>query len=257
MKTVIIFCLFLASNLCYAGIYQLNVISLKKCRQDFAVKLCKTQPLIYDCYRFRKTKAEYVTWQEAFENEKNKDRLITILQKVNRRNTIIWPNHCIAIPKDIANRDEMLYTPFNKYLPDTKEKIIIVDLNIFAWAAYQNHKLLKWGSAVGGIGRCKETGKYECKTPVGIWKVIRKGPAVSKSQLYPVECEDKSICGHPLYHLIQFHPNGSEIHGDKTIGTGMGNISHGCVRVHREDSKWLNKEFAETNKTIIKVLPYK
>lgn len=252
MKIGIITMIFLLSNVCYADISFIPVNNYKKCRQDFAVKLCKQMPETYGCYKFHKKGKQYISWEEAF--EKFGDRVKVLVQKINRRNNTIWLNHCIAIPKDL-NKAELDYAPFpltnNKY----KEKTIIVDLGQLAFGAYENGKLIIWGPANGGVGKCKETGKYTCKTPVGEWKVYEIKKGFRRSSLYPIECKNKKICGHPYYNVVKFGPHFEALHGENNGHVPGVNISHGCTRIFKEDSKFLANSFAEIGTKVI-VLPY-
>lgn len=249
MNKVIFISLIFISSISYGQ--ELRIIpvnNLKSCRKDFAVKLCKLEPNTYRCFKFNKQGKEYLLWNEIFDNE----RIRVMAQKINRRNSLVWKNHCIAVPFDLS-KDEMEFAPFNKKLfPDFKlnfdgMKIIVIDLNKLSWGAYSGLNLIKWGAANGGVGKCKETGKNNCKTPIGCWKVLEKKKSFSRSTLYPVECKDKKVCGHPLFNAIKFHSSGTEIHGDKNVPGS--NISHGCVRVFIKDSKWLHN-FVEIGTTI-------
>jgi len=247
MKTLIFSLIFLISNICSAQEIKITAVkSFKNCRNDFALKLCKAEPNIYSCFRFSKKGQDYLTWNEIFPNE----RIRTLAQKINRRNNIIARNHCVVVPD--LGKDEMFYSPFPQNIND-KEKQIIVDLNILAFGAYKDGKLVFWGPSNGGMGKCKETGRYECKTPVGEHRVLSKSGAITKSSLYPVECENKKICGHPLFWAVQIAKDGTKIHGDKNL-PGV-NASHGCSRVFREDAEKINN-FVELGTKII-VLLYK
>jgi hypothetical protein len=135
---------------------------LGKCRKDFSVKLCKEQPNSYKCVKFRKGNKLYLTWEEIYGNGIARD----LMQKFNRRNTIIWRHHCLAIPFIIPIDN---FSPMSQYDIKYQEKTIVINLKQLAWGAYQYGKLINWGLANGGIGRCKETGLVQCKTPVGIY----------------------------------------------------------------------------------------
>lgn len=244
MKILIVFMLLVGSAQANTNIRLVK--NLNKCRKDFAVELCRKQPDIYKCYSPVLNGKQYLTWDEMF----GKDALFA--QKINRRNMIIWGNHCVAVPNDLTNI--LKYSPFsNEYKTDYK-KIILVDLNKLAWASYQDNKLVKWGPANGGKGICVETGKYECKTPAGTHSVLKIEGPVIKSKLYPVECKDSKTCGHPMYFMIKFARRGEGLHGDQRL-PGR-NVSHGCVRLLKQDAKWLNKQFVNMETKII-VLLYK
>ena len=246
MKILIAF--FMCVNLCYAATITMTTIEpseLGKCRKDFAVKLCKKYSDLYTCVKFRKNKQQYVTWAEIFSEDSRRNEI----QRINRRDTLVWINHCIAIPVNGTISPLPLSQLDNRY----QEKTIVIDLKQLAWGAYQYGKLINWGLANGGIGRCKETGLVQCKTPVGIWKILKKDGAVIKSSLYPVECKDKKVCGHTMFWRLKFKLDGSSLHGDKNLPGA--NISHGCVRLPKQDAKFINTKFAELGTTVV-VLPY-
>jgi hypothetical protein len=245
IKYIIIF-IFLISSVCYAQV--ILPTNINKCRKDFSTSLCTKQPDKYTCMKVlsKNKKKLYISWCEAFPDGEQRNNLI----KINRRNTLIWKNHCIAFPNKEFTYEN--YSPL-PLASEVKEKIVIADLKNLAWAVYENGKLIRWGAANGGMGRCRETGLFKCKTPIGNWKVIRKEGYVIKSKLYPIECNDKKICGHPMYWYVGFRPQGEGFHGDAHL-PGI-NISHGCVRILKEDAKWLNKYFVEIGTKVI-ILPY-
>jgi len=215
---------------------------------DWAIKLCKDQPSRYDCARYRvRRKPPHITWSEMFSNA----YLTKIMIAINRRNTLIWNNHILAMPKNWSE-SYINHAPFLHNV-EQYDKHIVVDLKQLAWAAYDQGKLIDWGPANGGMKRCKETGLMKCKTHTGLHFVLRLDGPGKKSDLYPPECEDKKKCGHPMPYYMPFHRDGTGLHGNKWL-TGR-NSSHGCVRLLKEDARWLNKEFVEVG-TPVMVLDY-
>lgn len=254
MKTILrkisFLIIILISNTCFAFDFHMDtMVSYKTCRKDFAVKQCSLYPDKYRCVKFYKDGQPYVTWDEVFKTIG--ERAKVMVQKINRRNTLIWRNHCIALPYNMS-KNEMDFSPFS-LINNNNKKFIIVDLGILAWGAYRDGKLVKWGIANGGIGKCKETGKNTCKTPIGEWEILEKKGPFSRSTLYPIDCGNKNVCGHPVFYIMKFHASAASIHGDKNIPGS--NISHGCVRVLKQDAKWLSQEFAEIGTKVI-ILPY-
>jgi hypothetical protein len=249
MKTLIVAIVLLCTGICHASDIligeDLPPDRLGRCRQDFSVKLCRNHPNQYVCVKFHKGNRPYLTWEELFG-----DGLAKIaLQKINRRNTIVWRHHCLAMPISFTT----IIPPLSRFDDRYQGKVVVVDLKQLAWGAYQQGKLVMWGPANGGRGRCKEDGTMRCKTHVGIWAVSKKDGPVTKSSLYPVECMDKKDCGHPMYWKMQFHRDGTSLHGDRNLPGA--NVSHGCVRLLKSDAKWLNREFVEIGTPIV-VLPY-
>jgi L,D-transpeptidase ErfK/SrfK len=223
---------------------------LNQCRQDFSVSRCRSNPEVYQCVKI-KMKTQYIEWTDI---EKNK-KAMRLLQIINRRNTIVWKHHCIAVPSEWINNIPFdnwdLYKILDVPLVNNnyKEKVVIVDLRKLVWSAYSDSQLRGWGVANGGRGVCKETGLMQCKTPIGEWEIIKKDGPVSKSTLYPIDCKDKKKCGHPMFWKMQFHPNGTALHGDKNV---LGaNVSHGCVRLFKSDAKWLSNNFVDVGTKVV------
>ena len=133
-------------------------------------------------------------------------------------------------------------------------KLLVIDLNNFEWRAYQNGQLIRSGFALGGQRSCPEFSR-SCKTPQGHWKILFKARYIRHSSRYPVECNNKRICGAKMFWFSQFHPEGIGIHGATSDKLPRKHASHGCVRTTIEDAKWLNREFLEIG-TLIEILPY-
>ena len=218
---------------------------------DWAIKLCEERPDRYDCSKLKipkKRKIKYLTWDQAATCLTGSHTNTKILIALNRRNTLIWHNHIVVMPKS-WNETYMSHAPFIKRADIKEKKFIVVDLNQLAWAAYDNGNLINWGPANGGSKRCKETGLLKCKTHTGVYFIFRLDGAGKKSDLYPTDCKDRKKCGHPMPFFMRFHSDGSGLHGNKWL-TGK-NSSHGCVRLLTEDAKWINKKFAYVGMPII------
>lgn len=223
----------------------------------WAKQLCVKHPAEYKCHTIRTTKhsaRQYFTWEERFKDKREHRIVIAI----NRRNTLLWRGHVYAIPKDWS-KSYLSHAPFPHEKFWSGPRHVVVDLKQLAWGAYEvsngKAKLVKWGVANGGIGRCKETGKYTCRTPAGTWQVYEVKRGFARSSLYPVECVDKKTCGHPYYNVMKFGPNFEALHGERSGHIPGMNVSHGCVRILREDSEYLVNHFVDVGTTII-VLKY-
>lgn len=136
-------------------------------------------------------------------------------------------------------------------------KTVVVDLNQHKWFAYENAQLVRSGKAIGGRKRCIDQPK-SCKTPIGTFYVSRKYGYNKRSIKYPLGCcvgrHCKPRCAR-MYYAMVFGPDGEALHGSDEINVDF-NASHGCVRLHKEDAMWLNKEFVEVGTKVI-VLPYR
>lgn len=140
---------------------------------------------------------------------------------------------------------------YHKPLPTrvaaTGEKHFVFDPQRLAWAAYsENGRKIKGGRASGGSTWCKDIGR-PCKTQVGKFAVYRKGTEACKSSKYP-----KPKGGAPMPHCM-FFKGGMAIHGSNSLPNR--NASHGCVRVSKQDAKWLHENFLDIG-TEVHVKPY-
>lgn len=220
----------------------------------FAKRLCIERPRDYMCVTIkvpRGARRQYVEWAERFNNPRTRK----LVMMVNRRNTLLWNGHTIALPMLFTN-NPLDYAPFPREKLWSGSRHVVVDLNQLAWAAYEplpgdntRARLVRWGIANGGSKRCKETGRLECKTHPGTHQIRKLYGPDKKSDLYPVDCANKRSCGHPMPYYMPFHRDGTGAHSDKWL-VGR-NASHGCVRMLHEDAKWLNREFAFVGMPVI------
>jgi hypothetical protein len=233
-KWLVAFSIFLSTVVCAAT------------PSDFARRLCREEPATYMCATVKipkKAKRQYKEWAELFPNATMRH----IVMSINRRNTLIWTGHTVAVPRNYTP-DLLAYRPFPGRMKAFGSRFVVVDLKILAWAAYmvvagsQDAVLVRWGVANGGSKICKETGRLECKTHPGLHQILRLHGPGKRSDLYPIDCADKKSCGHQMPHYMPFHRDGTGLHGDRWL-VGR-NASHGCTRMLRVDAKWLNQQFA-------------
>lgn len=127
--------------------------------------------------------------------------------------------------------------PLPAYISPPHEKIIIVDPNRHAYGAYDAQgKLIRWGIATTGAHTCRDT-EGTCRTTVGHFRIYSLGDSSCHSSKYPLPDG-----GAPMPYCMYF--NGSQaLHGSYEVE--FGNASHGCVRVHVSDAKWLRYQFVE------------
>jgi lipoprotein-anchoring transpeptidase ErfK/SrfK len=126
---------------------------------------------------------------------------------------------------------------FSPTIPAEGEKSIIVDPRMHMWAAYdEDGKLVKTGMATLGNSFCRDTGR-SCRTKVGTHRIESLGDAGCKSRKFPLPRG-----GAPMPYCMFFH-NGQALHGSNAVVRA--NVSHGCVRLHVSDAKWLRFNFAE------------
>lgn len=127
--------------------------------------------------------------------------------------------------------------PLPEYITQRGEKIIIVDPKEHAWGAYSAQgKLMRWGIASAGSNQCRDK-RASCRTKSGEFRLYSLGDAACVSSKYPFPTG-----GAPMPYCMYFN-GGQAIHGSHE--TEYANVSHGCVRIHVDDAKWLRYQFVE------------
>lgn len=117
------------------------------------------------------------------------------------------------------------------------QKKIIVDPKIHRWGAYdEDGKLVKSGMATAGSNYCPDLGR-SCRTKVGSYRIESLGDRSCKSRKFPLPRG-----GAPMPYCMFFN-EGQALHGSNAVYAGNG--SHGCVRLHVQDARWIRFNFAE------------
>lgn len=118
------------------------------------------------------------------------------------------------------------------------EKVIIIDPNIHAFGAYSAQgELLRTGLVTAGGKWCPDIHR-SCRTKAGSFRIFSLGSSSCKSHKYPLPRG-----GAPMPYCMFF--NGRQgLHGSNQVVHG--NVSHGCVRMHVSDAKWIRFNFAES-----------
>lgn len=118
------------------------------------------------------------------------------------------------------------------------------------WAAYDADGFrVAQGIANGGSEQCPTKPLEACETPVGSFKILRKGDADCVSKTYTLDDGSPS----PMPYCMFFNAAGEAIHGSDYISSH--NRSHGCIRVKTAAAKWLSEYFLMKGTQVI-VLPY-
>lgn len=113
------------------------------------------------------------------------------------------------------------------------EKTIVVDPNQFVWGAYTaDGRLIRWGIASAGAKQCPDV-NASCRTEPGSFRVYSLGESSCTSNKY-----DNASMPYCMYFN-----GGQALHGSADVQ--FRNKSHGCVRIHIEDAKWLRYQFVE------------
>lgn len=204
----------------------------------YSTKICQTGE--YDCIQVRNGE----TWSSLWPKMKERD----LVKRFNRMNIKLKPGMYLAIPEDLEV-DFMSIAPFKTKIDPPGSKLITVDLNQLAWAAYNGEgELINWGPASGGSKWCYDI-NMPGKTVTGRFEIYDVRGEDCTSRKFPV-----NEGGAPMPYCM-FFQGGFALHGSDEV-PGY-NASHGCVRLFVEDAKWLNEEFVKTpGRTKVSVLPY-
>jgi|688.fasta_scaffold295894_1 L,D-transpeptidase ErfK/SrfK len=208
--------------------------------QYYSTKLCESGQ--YDCLQVKPGD----TWTYLFPDPEQRD----LVKRFNRMNTRLKIGMYIAIPEEIDDATVMSTSPFPYTIAPQGSKVIIVDLTLLAWGAYDiDGNLVRWGPASGGKPWCYDI-KAPGKTVIGQFQIYDVRGKDCISTKFPVD----SGGGAPMPYCM-FFQGGYALHGSDEV-PGY-NASHGCVRLFKEDAQWLNEEFVkQSGRTKVLVLPY-
>lgn len=113
------------------------------------------------------------------------------------------------------------------------EKVIIVNPAEHVWGAYTaKGRLMRWGIATAGATQCPEEDRT-CRTQIGAFRIYSLGSA---------SCASNKYNNASMPYCMYFN-GGQALHGSSDVQ--FDNISHGCVRIHIDDAKWLRYQFVE------------
>jgi len=208
-----------------------NAQAAKHKSEFYGAGLCK-QPG-YHCIKIQRGQS----WKKRFPNEKERD----LVQRLNRTDTYLYRGRVLAVPTNMSQVTLFDISPFPLRIKAPKEKTIIVNQDLLAWAAYNpNGKLVKWGPISTGKDYCRDIGR-SCRTVTGEYRVFNKKDGNCRSSIFPVG-RGGSKMPYCMFFYKGFALHGSnEVHGYRD--------SHGCVRLFTRDAKWLNHHFVDTIKT--------
>ena len=112
-----------------------------------------------------------------------------------------------------------------------------------SWKAINdNGQVVRTGQASGGRGYCPDIHR-RCRTPSGTYYVIQKEGAACRSSRYPV-----GRGGSPMPYCM-FFSKYYAIHGSYEVPHY--NASHGCIRVHPSDARWLYYNFIHVGSKVV------
>ncbi|KTD47128.1 enhanced entry protein EnhA [Legionella rubrilucens] len=175
------------------------------------------------------------SWEKLFPDEQQRD----IVQRINRTYNHLWAGKEIAVPRNLANKTLLDFSPFPLKIKAEGNKQIIVDQDKLAWAAYDaDGRLVKWGPISSGRDKCSDSNN-SCRTLTGIFYFFSKENEKCRSGVFPI-----GRGGAKMPYCMYFH-KGFAMHGSDDIPGYR--ASHGCVRMFTRDALWMNHEFVEVS----------
>lgn len=139
----------------------------------------------------------------------------------------------------------MLFLPIS--LAYSAGNTFIFNPNTLTWKAInEDGEVVRTGRGSGGKKYCPDI-RRSCKTPSGVFRISSKGGSDCRSSRYPL-----GRGGAPMPYCMFFSKNYA-IHGSYDVPHH--NASHGCVRLHPGDAKWLSRNFMKIGTKVI-IKPY-
>lgn len=156
------------------------------------------------------------------EKGRTRARIVTLLNRTTPGELAVGDTLVIPTRFDV---DFRAFSPFPRYYPGghMQDKLLVLNKNVQAWAAYEHGKLARWGIA--------NTGALDTPTPNGRfninWKEERR-----------VSTESPQDEEWTMHWVMNIHDRrGIHLH-QYSMPTG-GPTSHGCVRLVDGDARWL------------------
>lgn len=122
--------------------------------------------------------------------------------------------------------DPRAYSPFPAQYDGAAEidKLVIVDKDVQAWAAYENGQLIRWGPAsTGAEGTPTPTGRFNMN-----WRELER-----------VSTESPPGQEWRMRYVMNIHNHrGIHLHQYDSVPSGPP-VGHGCVRMILPDARWL------------------
>lgn len=180
------------------------------------------------------------TWENLFPKVWQRD----IVQRLNRTNIALKYRHWLVVPNSWANINWAALGPFAEKIDPPGQKLLLVDLRVFAFAAYDaKGRLQHWGPASGGDQWCADS-PLHCQTAAGAFKIYRMRGADCVSNEYPAATQGGSHMPYCMYYY-----QGYALHA-YTL-TGFTHRSHGCIHLFYGDAQWLQEHFVELGTAVI------
>ena len=162
----------------------------------------------------------------------DRDIIKPLLWLLNRNDLEnLQPGDTLVVPSQF-NLDFRAYSPFPRYYPGGRDmdKIVFLDKNIQAWAAYEWGELARWGII--------NTGTRSARTPSGRFNVnwTEEYRVSTLSPGYPDGRNGGELW--EMYWVMNLHEQRG-IHMHQYALPTSGPASHGCIRMLEPDAKWL------------------
>jgi L,D-transpeptidase ErfK/SrfK len=184
--------------------------------------------------------SSYRDWDVLFPNKLKRE----IVMRLNRINAALYYSKTIVVPTNWRNLDYMNLSPFPFHRETHGKKLLLVDLRVFAFGAYNAQGNLEfWGPASGGKSWCNELNR-SCKTLAGDFRIFRIQGEACKSSAFPINSNGGASMPYCMHYF-----RGFALHG--AILSGFKHHSHGCIRLFEDDVKWLNYNFVSRGTRII------
>lgn len=179
------------------------------------------------------------TWKKLFPDKRQRE----IVKRLNRTNMALRYRSWIVVPTNLAKIDHLDMSPFPHTIKPQKKRVVVVNLKLQAFGAYDREgQLVHWGPVSGGRNWCSDV-KRPCRTATGSFLVIDKQGAECESAVFPVETNG----GAPMPYCMHYY-RGFALHGSTLPGY---HASHGCIRLFYDDAKWLNNHFTRVGTPIV------
>jgi L,D-transpeptidase ErfK/SrfK len=200
---------------------------------NYASTLCHD-----DAYFCEKVKPKD-TWASLWPDFQERENIM----RLNRSNIALKYREWVAIPKDMST-PYMDLSPLPSHMETHHKKLLFVDLEKFAFGAYDTDgNLIYWGPASGGATVCNDSSQ-SCETKRGEFQIYRLHGKDCISHEYPIETHGGAAMPYCMYYYKGFAIHASTL-------TGFMNRSKGCVRVFYDDAKWLYERFVKYKTAVI------
>jgi len=179
------------------------------------------------------------TWSKLFPNQRERE----IIKRLNRTNLPLSYRRWIVVPTNLSEVNHLDMSPFPHQIKGTGKKLVVVNLGLHAFAAYdEKGRLVHWGPVSGGKGWCPDVQRV-CNTAIGVFRVVDKEGPGCVSDKFPVE-----TAGGARMPWCMYYYRGFALHGSTLPGF---HASHGCIRMFKDDAKWLNQHFVKVGTQVI------